>query len=110
MTNRGCQILRLSIPYLHPVEKQDPASSLRYRRKQARQSPGGGVLDAGPFRRAFYDAVEMKIREYAKVGEEKGEGLRKMNLLDASIEVSLTPDYSTIAFAASGGVLNPKRE
>jgi hypothetical protein len=52
----------------------------------------------------------MKIREYAKVGEEKGEGLRKMNLLDASIEVSLTPDYSTIAFAASGGVLNPKRE
>jgi hypothetical protein len=33
-----------------------------------------------------------------------------MNLLDASIEVSLAPGYPTLEFAASGGVLNPKRE
>jgi len=30
----------------------------------------------------------------------------KMNLLDASIEVSLVPDYPTMEFAASGGVVN----
>jgi len=35
---------------------------------------------------------------------------RKMNLLDASIEVSLLQRYRTKEFAASGGVLNPKRE
>ena len=33
-----------------------------------------------------------------------------MNLLDASIEVSSVPSYPTMEFAASGGVLNPKRE
>jgi hypothetical protein len=30
-----------------------------------------------------------------------------MNLLDATIEVSSAPDYPTLEFAASGGVLNP---
>jgi hypothetical protein len=34
----------------------------------------------------------------------------EMNLLDASIEVSLAQGYPTVEFAASGGVLNPKRE
>jgi hypothetical protein len=34
----------------------------------------------------------------------------KMNLLDASIEVSLAQGYQPMEFAASGGVLNPKRE
>jgi hypothetical protein len=33
-----------------------------------------------------------------------------MNLFDASVQVSLAPGYPTIEFAASGGVLNPKRE
>jgi hypothetical protein len=34
----------------------------------------------------------------------------EMNLLAASIEVSLAPGYPTLEFAASGGVLNSKRE
>ena len=34
----------------------------------------------------------------------------EMNLLEASIEVSLAPCYPTLEFATSGGVLNPKRE
>jgi hypothetical protein len=36
--------------------------------------------------------------------------LCRLNFLDASIEVSLAPGYPTLEFAASGGVLNPKRE
>jgi hypothetical protein len=36
--------------------------------------------------------------------------LIRMNLLDASIEVSLAGNYPTIEFAVTAGVLNPKRE
>ena len=33
-----------------------------------------------------------------------------MIFLDANTEVSLVPRYRTMEFAASGGVLHPKRE